>query len=347
MRFIKTALVLLFLAAAGLAAAVYYLYGDLRAWNTTRLPLAAPTVIQFPRGCSLEALSEELAAKRVIDRTLYFRLSVRLFSDYSRFQAGTYRFDGTVSPQEVIDAIIEGRIFEPVVLKLTIPEGFTYRLFSDRLVQAGIGSPAEFQALFADKGFLQELKVPSPSLEGYLYPATYSFLKVPGPKEAVRRAVETFWRRLPTGYLEALEPLNLTLNEAVTLASLVELETPVAQERPLVSEVIWRRLRARMPLAIDSSLIYGIADYNGNLSRKHLQDAKNVYNTRVHLGLPPTPIGSPSRASLLAVLKPASEGNYYFVVDADNPGRHLFSKSFQEHRKKVQKLIQFQRTLRK
>ena len=152
-----------------------------------------------------------------------------------------------------------------------------------------------------------------------------------------------FWEQLPTGYESAVREKGLSLNQAVTFASLIELETPQPLEKPLISEVIWRRLGAKMPLGIDAAIIYGISDYRGNISAKHLKDASNPYNTRMHVGLPPTPIGSPARESLLAVLFPSAEGNYYFVVDSQQPGRHVFSKNFAEHSKKVKSLVQVQR----
>ena len=183
------------------------------------------------------------------------------------------------------------------------------------------------------------MNVPSSSLEGYLYPATYRFSKIPTAQQAFEEAVSTFWKRLPESYAEQVATRGLTLNEAVTFASLIEMETPHDDERQYVSEVIWNRLKRNIALAIDASIIYGIEDFNGNLSRSHLEDKSNKYNTRVHRGLPPSPICSPSAASLKAVLEPSDEGYYYYVLDLESGSRHRFSKTLKEHNRYVKKLV--------
>ena len=109
---------------------------------------------------------------------------------------------------------------------------------------------------------------------------------------------------------------------------------------PMVSEVIWNRLKRGETLGIDAAVIYGIQNYDGNIRVKHLKDKKNLYNTRVHRGLPPTPIASPSVAALKSVLTPTHEGYYYFVVDTENPRRHIFTKTLKEHNKLVKKLVE-------
>ncbi len=347
MKLLSRIAVLTFAAALLFAAAAVLFVHRLKQWSAEERQLAAPVVVEFPRGTSLSDFSGTLAEAQVIDSPLYFRLWVRFFADYSRLQAGTYRFEGSVSPRGIVEALRQGRIYQPIVFKFTIPEGFTYRQLAERLTEQRIGSAEEFNRLFTDAEFLKENNIQSANLEGFLYPATYPFTSMPSAREALRRAVAAFWRQLPENYAQEVEARGLTLTQAVTFASLIELETPKAAERPLISEVIWRRLKAGAPLGIDAAIIYGIRDYNGNITSAHLKDATNPYNTRMHPGLPPTPIGSPSRDSLAAVLTPASAGNYYFVVDADNPGTHLFSKSLKDHLRNVRRLVQSQRALKK
>jgi UPF0755 protein len=136
-----------------------------------------------------------------------------------------------------------------------------------------------------------------------------------------------------------LASVGLTLAQAVTFASLVETETKVSSEKPLISEVIWRRIKSGEPLGIDAALIYGIPDYAGDIKRSHLRDRKNPYNTRFIKGLPPTPIGSPSISALTAVLEPAAAGNRFFVAMTDGSGRHHFSATLEEHTRWVRELV--------
>lgn len=244
------------------------------------------------------------------------------------------------SPRAITTAMIDGEIYKPIVAKITIPEGFTLAQVAARLEANGIGAATETIKLATGSELLQKLGIKSDSLEGFLYPATYEFfVKLPTPEEALSAMVEKFWKMLPVNYPASASALGLDLKQAVTFASLIELETGQESEKKLVSEVIWRRLRANDFLGIDAAIIYGITGYQGDLTWKHLRDPANPYNTRLHRGLPPSPIGSPSRTSLEAVLAPTDFGYYYYVLDADNPGTHHFSKTGAEHALYVRKLV--------
>jgi UPF0755 protein len=238
----------------------------------------------------------------------------------------------------VAQAIIKGDVWNPIVLTVTVPEGWNMKGVAERLAANGVGQLAQVQHLLTDRAFLAAAKVPSTSVEGYLYPATYAFHQLPSATEALGEMVKKFWESLPKDYEKHVAEKGLTLGGAVTFASLIELETRLDEERPLISEVIWRRLKDKVPLAIDAALIYGIPDYDGKIHTVNLQDAKNPYNTRIHGGLPPTPIGSPSAKSLEAVLTPTNLGYYYYVL-IPGQGRHHFSKTLQEHNLHVKKLV--------
>lgn len=317
------------------------LYGKhfIENWSIARHPVPSTIVYDFKRGTSLKQLSVDLYQRGAVSKDRLLHYWVRYFDDYSKFQAGSYKFDGAISPADIISMMKNGDTFVPIVLQVTIPEGFTYKKITDRLVAAGVGSQKEFKALEKSKAFLTKHKIPSSSVEGYLYPATYPFSKIPTAQQALSRMIDTFWENLPPNYAENLSEKDLTLEQAVTFASLIELETAHDDERNLVSEVIWNRLKDNITLGIDASVIYGVADYNGNLQRKHLKDASNPYNSRIHGGLPPTAIGSPSRKSLEAVLTPTDFGYYYYVLDPSRGNRHHFSKSLKEHNRYVRKLI--------
>lgn len=296
-------------------------------------------MIYFSQGMRLAELSGALASEGMVEHALFFHLYIRLLDDYSRFQAGNYRFEGAVSPLGIAEMIRSGKAYVPIQVQYTIPEGFNLNQIAARLAVNGVDSEKTLQRFARDKNFLKSLNIESPSLEGYIYPATYSFAKRPTAEQALREMVRTFWDKLPTNYVEDVKKQGLTLQQAVTFASLIEMETLHEDERSKVSEVIWQRLKKGSPLGIDAALIYGIKDYKGDIKWEHLKDTKNPYNTRIHKGLPPTPIGSPSRESLLAVLNPTQEGYYYYVLSTDGDRRHHFSKSLSEHNKYVKILM--------
>lgn len=325
------------MALAGLGG-----YWQLEQWATKPIGLAADAIIDFPNGTPLNRLATTLYDAGVITNRLGFLLKVRLSGSYRHFQAGKYRFVGTVSPDQVITTMIKGEIYQPVILSITVPEGFTQRQVIERLAANGVGHVVELQRLAHDRVWLKSLEISAPSLEGYLYPATYSFTEQPTAQQVMARMVKTFWQNLPPDYENRIVAKGLDLHGAVTFASLIEAETMHDDERSLVSEVIWRRLKDKAPLGIDAAIIYGIPNYDGDLKSRHLIDPKNPFNTRIHKGLPPGPIGNPSAKSLAAVLEPSQQGYYYYVL---KPGtnRHHFSRTLQEHNEHVRKLIQASR----
>jgi len=332
-RLLRTIFLLGFCLAVALGGLGYYL----NRWSSSPVTIVPETgvVVSFPKGTPLGRLGERLAEQGVINNRWLFTLLVRADGQYGSFQAGDYQFMGMVTPREVVQKILKGETFSEVVLQFTIPEGFNVQQVSERLSAQGLGSVAEIKALLHDPKFLKQMRVEGQSLEGFLYPATYTFHKKPLLRDVVQKMVETFWQRLPNGYMDELKKVGLTLNQAVTFASLIELETQLDSERPKVAEVIWRRLKDGVPIAIDAALIYGIKDYKGDITWAHLKDAANPYNTRIHRGLPPGPIGAPSANSLLAVLNPSKEGFYYYVLTEYGSKEHAFSKSLSEHNQRV------------
>lgn len=317
-------------------------YKYLSRWGRQAVNVEKASLFYFPSGTKLSELAGALEAQNLVDNSLYFKIWVKLFGNYRAYQAGRYQFTGRISP-ELIDAkLTSGKTHNPVILKFVIPEGFTLKQVIERVVARGIGTYSELWDLAHDPNFLGELEVQSKNLEGFIYPATYSFTKRPTGKEVLRRMVKTFWAHLPTGYVEKVRERGLSLHEAVTFASLIERETTHIDEMDKVSEVIWNRLKSREALAIDASLIYGIEDYDGDIKWSHLKDKSNPYNTRVHRGLPPGPIGAVSRKCLEAVLTPTSFGYRYYVLKAGTT-RHHFSKTLKEHNKYVRLLLKKQK----
>jgi len=328
-----------------LIAGAGFSYHTFSKWTDKPHTPRSKSLIEFPRGSSLDSLSNELEEKGVVSKAIYFKVFVKYFTGYQNFQAGRYLFEDSATPKEIVSRFKAGDTYEPVVLEFTVPEGFTFAQLVARLSAKGI-SRKELQALKTDHSFLEQFNIPGQSLEGFVFPATYSFTSVPSAREALAVGVKEFWKRIPSDYEEKAKEIGLTLEQAVIFASLIELETPHDDERSFVSEVIWNRLNKNDALAIDATIIYGIPDFDGNLRFKHLRDSKNPYNSRIHKGLPPTAIGSPSLESLLAVLTPSDKGYYFYVLDVNSKGRnkHHFSKTLREHNRYVKDLVRYSRS---
>lgn len=296
------------------------------------------TVYEFSSGTSLKTLAKDLEDKGVISSSFWFCMWVKLNSDYSKYQAGTYKFENS-SFMDVDELLKTGKTYSPILLSVTIPEGFTVKKIIARLEALDIGSKKELEELVKNKEFLKSKGISGPSVEGYLYPSTYVYRHKPTGKEVLSQMIDTFWSKLPEDYEAQVLKKGLSLYQAVIFASLIEQETFGESEMNKVSEVIWNRLKKNEPLGIDSSIIYGIEKYRGDIKAKDLKNKKNPYNTRVHRGLPPTAIGSPSIEALKSVLSPTSEGYFFFVQDTQDPSRHIFTSTLKEHNKYVKKLV--------
>lgn len=315
----------------------------LKHWSEQSFKLSDTQIVYFPQGTKLEDLSGALDSGNVVSEGFLFALYVRFFENYSRFQAGRYSFSGDVRPVDVVNKIARGEVERRVIAQFTIPEGFTLEKTIARLTAKNFGSREKIREVFLSKKYREKWGIKAISLEGFLYPATYSFYKRPSPEEVLDKVLKTFFSQVTPDLIKQFKKKGLSLRKALTFASLIELETLHDDEKSKVAEVIWRRLKAGEPLGIDAALIYGIEGYNGDITWAHLRDRKNRYNTRIHKGLPPGPIGSPSLSSLQAILRPTNEGYYYYVLVADGKQRHHFSKSFAEHKKHVQRLKKAQR----
>ncbi len=324
------------------AAAGFWLglYVYLPLWASRNVTLTEPRLVVLAKGESLGSLAEEMHRIGLISSSWSFRLWMRNEGTYGKFQAGQYKFEGDVSPTAIRETMEAGKTFQPIALQFVIPEGFTLKQVIDRLEAKGLATRKELEALGRDKSLREKFGIAGPTLEGFLYPATYTFHEMPTAEDVFKRMLVKFFESLPRDLEDKLKNRNLTLYQAVTIASLIEKETQLDEERDLVSEVIWNRLRDGEPLGIDAALIYGIPNYQGDIKWEHLKDSKNLYNNRIHKGLPPTPIGAVSMASLEAVFSPSQEGYRYYVLASDGSKRHRFSKSLEEHNFYVKQLLE-------
>ncbi len=286
---------------------------------------AAPIAISIPRGASLSEIARTLEDAGVVRDARVFAGLARFREQAGELRAGEYAIPGNLPAEDVLAWIAEGRV---VTHPLAIPEGLTAVEIAARVDAAGLAETEAFLAAVRDPAFAAELGVEGETLEGYLFPETYQIARGLGARAVARVMVEHFlavWRELAP---EA-EAQGFSMRELVTLASIVEKETGVAAERPLVAAVFRNRLERGWRLETDPTVIYGIPEFDGNLTRRHLEDASNPYNTYRITGLPPGPIASPGEAALRAVLAPADVEYMFFV--SKNDGSHHFSKSLREH----------------
>lgn len=337
---VKRILFLFFGLVLGFAAGAYWFYRSLPAWSEVAHPLPQPVVIKLERGTRLNDFAKQLEREGLVDQRIRFRYWIKFYGDYGRFQAGQYRFEGSVTPQQIVATIEAGKSWQPLELQYVIPEGFTLKQVIDRLEAHSVGSRYELEQMAKNPELLKKYQIKGTDVEGYLFPATYSFVKKPDARQAFEKMLDTFFAALPPGIEQELAGVKLTLHQGVIFASLIERETMLDEEREMVSEVIWNRLKDGEPLGIDAALIYGIIGYQGDIKTVHLKDATNPYNTRIHKGLPPGPIGAISMTSLQAVLHPTHLGYRFYVLGTDGSKHHHFTNSMAEHEVYVKQLIQ-------
>jgi UPF0755 protein len=316
---------LLAVVGVGLALA-----GSLAVWITRSLepvaePGAAAIVFEVAPGYGLSRVAARLERAGLVRDARVAAGVARLRGFSTRLHAGEFALSPSMSPLELFQQIASGQV---VTYPVVVPEGYDVASIALRLESAGLVDAASFTALTRDAALVRELGLPGPTLEGYLFPETYRFPRRPDPREVARAMVAQFFAAW-TPLAPAAERRGLTLHEVVTLASIVEKETGVPEERPLIASVFANRLARSMRLESDPTVIYGIEVFDGNLRRRHLEDTGNVYNTYQIKGLPPGPIASPGAAALRAVVEPAKSDYLYFV--SQNDGSHVFSRTYREH----------------
>jgi len=309
------------------AAAVLMLALGLSARRALSPPGEAgePVAFEVRRGASLQSVSRDLERAGLVRNALAFEWLARWRNRAGELRAGEYELSRRLSAERVLATITAGNV---KTHELALPEGLTAVQIADRVEAAGLAEAAAFLAAVRDPEFAASLGVEGDTLEGYLFPETYQLARGLAPRAVVRTLVEQFlvvWAEIAP----AAEAGNLSMRKVVTLASIVEKETGAPSERPLIAAVFLNRLRLGMRLETDPTVIYGIPGFDGNLTRAHLEDASNPYNTYRIVGLPPGPIANPGGAALRAVVEPAETEYLYFV--SRNDGTHVFSRSYREH----------------
>ena len=281
--------------------------------------------VNVPPGSSFAAAVDSLVRAGVISSPRIFRLYASARGRDRDLKAGTYVFEPGSSWNEVLDALTRGK---GLVHTVTIPEGFALSSIAQTIGRALSVPPESIMSAAADSALRRQLDVPTPTLEGYLFPDTYTFAAGTSPQEVVRMLVARFERVWKPEWNARLQELAMSRHDVMTLASIIEKEARLAEERPVISAVYHNRLRIGMLLQADPTVQYALGKHVDRVLYKDLE-VDSRYNTYKHTGLPPGPIASPGAASIEAALYPANVPYLYFVAHPD--GHHEFRQTFAEH----------------
>ena len=344
-RVVKICLIFIIIAATACGAALFWGYNYLRA------PVVhdkADRYIEIPRGTSPSSIIGRLEQEGVIRRGWPLLAYIKLKGLDGKLKAGEYRFPSPVSPMGVLAKLLEG---EERLNRFTVIEGWTrwdIAAAMTRMPELQLASSEEALALMNDTSAIRDLDPTAQNLEGYLFPDTYSFPPDAKSTEVVGEMVKRFRKVWKPEWNDRAAQLGLTPRQIVTIASLIETEAKLKEERPVIASVIYNRLRQNMALGIDSSIIYasklaGKWKNDGKVYKSDIE-RRSPYNTRLQAGLPPGPIASPSLKSLEAALYPAETDYLYYVRNPDrDDGAHNFYNNPSDFERGVQALRNWER----
>jgi len=288
-------------------------------------------IVTVPPGQGLKATATDLYDRGIIRSAFKFNLYARINGYDKKIKAGEYQVKPSSSPREILEMFVRGKVR---LYKITIPEGYNLVQIADMMPGAGLVSTREFLAVAKNGVLVREQNIPGDSFEGYLFPDTYHFPKGVSAEKIIQTMVRRFQEVFISAWEGRARERKMTVHQVVTLASIIEKETGAPSERPIISSVFHNRLKKNMRLASDPTVIYGIKDFDGNLTRKDLITL-TPYNTYKIQGLPPGPIANPGAKAIEAALYPADTDYLFFVSKQD--GTHHFSKTYQAHEKAVRK----------
>jgi UPF0755 protein len=288
-----------------------------------------PLKVVIPRGATIRAAADSLERAGVVGSARFFRWYVSFAGRDRVIKPGTYEMAKGEDYGSILDALVSGRAMAQT---LRIPEGFDLRDITPAMVKALGVSEDSVRAALADSALIAELQIPVGSIEGYLFPDTYTFPSGTTAREAVRAMVDRFLAVWKPEWNERLQAMAISRHDAVTMASIVEKEARVPEERPVIAAVYWNRIQKNMRLQADPTVQYALPAHVARVYYKDLTiDSK--YNTYQNDGLPPGPIASPGAASIAAALNPAAVPYLFFVAHPD--GHHEFRNTFAEHQRAI------------
>ncbi|ACY17148.1 endolytic transglycosylase MltG [Haliangium ochraceum] len=315
---------------------------------------ASPIAVSIERGMSFPRIARVLHEQGIIDKPRWFRIYAMQRGVTTRVRSGDYELRGDMTPKQVLDALLEGVAEETT--RVTVPEGLHMLEVFAIIDKAGVADAAELEAMARDREFLDEHGIGADTVEGYLFPDTYRFRKPSRPAQVLETMIDqhrAVWaevrRKNERGIDKLRRKLGWSERDILTMASIVEKEAAVAEERPRIAQVFINRLTSPnfqpKRLETDPTIRYGCTipveksagclkwDPSQRLRRAQLDDRDNPYNTYQHEGLPPGPIANPGRAALEATVDP--DGSNFFFFVARNDGTHVFSRTIQEHERYV------------
>lgn len=308
-------------------------------------PISFPdkgTTLRIEGGSSARKIAHVLKEGGVIESEELFFLATRLMKLDTAYKAGKYRFKGSLNMLDVIKILKEGQV---LLISFAIPEGLNQWQIAEKLGEAFENfSAADFTAALSAPELMALLPPEAKSVEGYLFPDTYSISEDASVIDVLKMMIKAFQEKETPEWRLLRKDLGMSLHETVTLASIIEKETGHPSERPRIAGVFHNRLRKKMKLQTDPTVIYGIwHNYDGNIRKKDLL-TPTPYNTYVINGLPPGPIASPGKDALEAAHRPLATDDLYFVALGDGSGLHKFSKTLTDHNRAVREYL---RRLRK
>lgn len=334
MKIVKILFALICVGVLVLIGVSYWFYSSL---NTAVVHSHAEELIVIEKGTTPSQIIATLANEGIISNTLPLNVYLRTMGDASKFQAGEYKFASPITPLQVLKELEKGTV---QTKRLTIPEGFTRFDIAKRINDTFPQTPAltedQILVLMNDTSLIKDIAPDAKNLEGYLYPSTYNFPPDTKPEAIIKTLVEQFKKIWKPEWEQKARSLGRTPLEIVTIASLIETESPVESERPIVSSVIYNRIRKNIPLGIDQTVVYVAkmqGRWDGTIHKSDI-DAVSPYNTRKNGGIPPGPIASVSVSSIEAALDPAQTDYIFYVLDVGkNDGSHHFYASAAEFEK--------------
>jgi UPF0755 protein len=332
--FLTFAFIVLVLCVVGVAGGSYWILNSV---NKPHEHTRSAEYIKIDKGTSPPEIIAKLTTEGIIVNPVATNFYLRLFGDASKLQAGEYQFPSPISPLQVLGQLEKG---QDLTIKLVIPEGFTRFDIAKRIAEKFPQNPPvdekQVLAMMDEVSMIRDISPTAKNLEGYMYPSTYSFPRETKPQEIIKTMVEQFRKVWKPEWATQARSIGRTPHEIVTIASLIETETGVESERPIVAGIINNRLSKNIPLGIDQTNVYiakMMGRWDGTINRSDL-DVDSPYNTRKKTGIPPGPISSVSESAIKAALYPSPNDFLFYVRNVHlNDGSHWFYASAAEFEK--------------
>lgn len=337
MKILKILLIILAVLAVLLAGTAYYSYKEL----SSRLPISEEMIIVIPKNASLDQIVRIMNFHGIFEPAWFYEIVLKLYAQYDSktYYAGSYKFSPQNTNKHIIESIFSGKNLH--ILSVTYPEGLTLKRIA-AISEKKLGvDRSEFIRIATTDSMLSKYGIPSNSPEGYLMPDTYDFFYDPSPLKVVNKLMQHHKEIWESEFSGRANEIGMSKHEVLTLASIIEAETQVPSERPVISGVYHNRLRKGWLLEADPTVQYALGEKRRLLYRD--LEVDHPYNTYKYPGLPPGPINNPGKAAIEAALYPAIHDYMFFVATGDGSGEHNFAETYSGHLTNVKK---FRRNVR-